>query len=47
MDPTGKLLVFFAVWWGVWALRGLYIVYRAWACGLRDDYNKDQYEQGL
>ena len=47
MDPTAKLLVFFAVWWAAWALRGLYLVYRAWASGLRDDYVKDKYEQGL
>ena len=47
MDGTGKLLVFFAVWWVVWVLRGLYLVYRAWACGLRDDYIKEKYEKGL
>ena len=47
MDGTGKLLVFFAVWWAVWALRGLYLIYRVWAHDLRDDYIKDQYEKGL
>ncbi len=47
MDPTAKLLVFFAVWWVVWVLHGLYVVYRAWACDLREEHVKDKYEQGL
>ena len=47
MEATTKLIVFVGVWWIVWVLRGLYLVYRAWACGLRDDYIKDKYEQGL
>ena len=47
MDATGKLLVFFAVWWAVWMLRGLYLIYRVWAHELRDDYIKKEYEEGL
>ena len=44
MDTTGKLLVFAAVWWAVWALRGLVLIYLAWALDIKDDYNKDKYE---
>ena len=47
MDGTGKLIVFVGVWWIVWALRGLYLVYRVWARELRDDYIKTKYEKGL
>ena len=44
MDGTTKLLVFFAVLWAVWALRGLVLIYLAWALDIKDDYNKDKYE---
>ena len=44
MDTTTKLLVFAAVWWVVWALRGLVLVYLVWARDIKDDYNKDKYE---
>ena len=47
MEATGKLIVFVGVWWAVWALRGLYLIYRVWALELRDDYIKTKYEQGL